>query len=336
MTRRREMGVAIAIAAATAVLLTLAIGLVVTLDMRGGKQASSDQPIQDENAPFVPADRIPVLCYHYVRAPGGPLQFARVFGYVVLSLPLLDDSEIWKVSRRGFDRQMQYLVSHEYHTVTLDDVHEWQMGRRELPAKSVVITVDDGEESAYKYIYPVLAKYNLHATLFVVTSRVGTVWNHMHLLDWNHLREMQRSGVFDIESHTHDMHYKVGAGNDLKPVYLAASEDPSARAVGTRWDTVLFDDLARSRVIIEQQIGRTPHYLAWPYGFGNPAVDQVAVQAGFMRTCALRARPNFPLRGGRLSLSNTEQFEIPRYTVTARTSLRTFREMLEGTYAPVK
>jgi hypothetical protein len=147
---------------------------------------------------------------------------------------------------------------------------------------------------------------------------------------------MQRSGAFDIESHTHDMHYKVGPHNDLKPVYLAASEDPNARAVGTRWDAVLFDDLARSRVVIEREIGRTPHYLAWPYGFGNPAVDQVAIQAGFTRTCALRARPNLPLGGGHLALSNTAQFEIPRYTVTARTSLRTFREMLEGTYSPAR
>jgi len=336
MTPRREMGVGIAIAAAAAVLLTLAIGLMVTFDMHGGEKTDTQDAVANPDAPFIPADRVPVLCYHYVRSPGGPLQFARVFGYVVLSLPLLDDSEIWKVSRRGFDRQMEYLVTRGYHTVTLDDVHEWQMGRRELPARSVVITVDDGEESAYKYIYPVLQKYKLHATVFVVTSRVGTVWNGMHCLDWNHLREMQRSGVFDIESHTHDMHYKVGARNDLKPVYLAATEDPSARAVGTRWDAVLFDDLARSRVIIEQQIGRSPHYLAWPYGFGNPAVDQVAVQAGFTRTCALRARSNLPLRGSRLLLSDSEHFEIPRYTVTARTSLRTFREMLEGTYSPAR
>src|SRR5882672_873269 len=113
MTRRREVGVAVGIAVAAA-----------------------------------------VLCYHYVRGPVGPVQFLRVFGYVVLSLPLLDDSEIWKVSRRGFERQMQYLVARGYHTVTLDDLHEWQMGRHELPAKSIVLTFDDGEESQYLYAYP--------------------------------------------------------------------------------------------------------------------------------------------------------------------------------------
>jgi peptidoglycan/xylan/chitin deacetylase (PgdA/CDA1 family) len=331
VTRRRRISGGTVIAVVAAALLAVAIGVVVTMRTRG-----TQSPSEVAVAPYIPADRVPVLCYHYVRGPGGPLQFARVFGYVVLSLPLLDDSELWKVSRRGFDRQMQYLVARGYHTVSLDDLHEWQMGRKELPAKSVVLTFDDGEESQYKYAFPLLRKYGLRATLFVVTSRVGTSWNGMRCIDWPRLREMQRSGVFDIESHTHDLHYKVGPANHLEPVYLAASEDPTARDVGAHWDAVLFDDLARSRVTIEREIGRTPHFLAWPYGFGNPAVDQVAVEAGFTRTCALKARPNLPAGAGRLALSDTPHFEIPRYTVTARTSLRTFREMLEGTYAPIR
>jgi peptidoglycan/xylan/chitin deacetylase (PgdA/CDA1 family) len=339
MTQRRDIIVAVGIAVFAAVLLIFAIGTMVTLGLHTGEKVHPrSQPTLSPDSTtgaFVPAERVPVLCYHYVRGPGGPVQFVRVFGYVVLSLPLLDDTELWKVSRRGFERQMEYLVTRGYHTVTLDDLHEWQMGRRELSAKSVVLTFDDGEESAYRYVYPVLKKYGLRATLFVVTSKVGAMWDGMQCIDWPRLREMQRSGVFNIESHTNDLHYKVGARNDLKPVYLAASQDPSAIAVGAHWDTAIFDDLVQSRVQIERQIGRTPHFLAWPYGFGSPAVDQVAMEAGFTRTCSMRARPNRLLPAGQhLALSNTERFEIPRYTMTARTSLRTFREMLEGTYAP--
>jgi len=335
MMRRREIGTGVAIALVAAALLTVAIGLMVVFEFRGGETPTLSRAI-DSSAPFVPADRVPVLCYHYVRGPVGPLQFVRVFGYVVLSLPLLNDNELWKVSQRGFEQQMRYLVSRGYHTVSLDDVHEWQMGRRELPAKSVVLTFDDGDESVYKYAYPILQKYGLRATAFVVTARVGTTWDGLHCLDWGRLREMQRSGVFDIESHTHDMHYKVGPREDVQPVFVAASEDPTAHAVGTHWDTAVFNDLATSREMIARQIGRTPHFLAWPYGFGNPAVDGLAVQAGFTRTCSLHAAPNRPLDGEHLALSDSERFEIPRYTVTARTSLRTFRQMLEGTYSPAR
>jgi peptidoglycan/xylan/chitin deacetylase (PgdA/CDA1 family) len=329
-TTTRRAWVVIAIVAAAALISGVIISII---ESKRPKPMPTGPDVVEA---FASADRVPVLCYHYVRGPGSALQFARVFGYVVLSLPLLDDSELWKVSRRGFERQIEYLVRRGYRTVSLDDLHEWQMGRRDLPAKSIVITFDDADESVYEYAYPVLKKHRLRATVFVVTARVGTTWNGIRCLDWDRLREMQRSGVFDIESHTHDSHYKVGRRDDARPVFVAASEDPSARGVGARWDDELFDDLNTSRVTIERQIGRSPRFLAWPYGFGNPAVDQVAVDAGFMRTCSLRGRPSSRITGGRFVLSDTERFEIPRYTVTARTSLRTFRQMLEGTHQPVR
>ncbi len=335
---RRDVWMAIGIALLAALMLTVAIGTVVNLGVQVGEKARAarEHPKVAVTEPYRPADRVPVLCYHYVRGPANPVQLARVFGYVVLSLPLLDDSELWKVSRRGFERQMEYLVSRGYRTITLDELHEWQMGRRELPAKSVVITFDDADESVYEYAYPVLERHGLKATVFVVTAHAGRRWNSIQCLDWKRLREMQRSGVFDVQSHTHDLHYKVGRRDDATPVFVAAGTDPSARGVGARRDDALFDDLTASRVQIERHIGRTPRFLAWPYGFGNPSVDQVAVEAGFIRTCALRARPNRRLTGGGVVLADTERFEIPRYTVTARTSLRTFRAMLDGTYQPLQ
>ena len=328
MIRGRHAWVALVLAIGGVVLLTFSVSKLVT----PGTDHSAALALDTNESAF--ADRVPVLCYHYVRRPGSPLQFARVFGYVVLSLPLLDDAELWKVSRRGFERQIEYLAKRGYHTVSLDELHEWQMGRRELPARSIVLTFDDADESVYDYAYPLLKKHGLRATVFVVTGRVGQTWNGIRCLDWARLREMQRSGVFDIESHTHDSHYKVGDRDNARPVFVAASANAAARSVGARWDDALFDDLNTSRVMIERQIGRTPRYLAWPYGFGNPAVDQIAFDAGFTRTCALRARPAQRRIGERLLLADTERFEIPRYTVTARTSLRTFKEMLQGTYRP--
>ena len=330
----RDAWVGVVVAIVAAALLTVAIGAMVTADVSPGRHTTDDGSVATAGGVYRSADRVPILCYHYVRPPGGPLQLVRVFGYVVLSLPLMDDSELWKVTRRGFEQQMKYLVTRGYHTVTLDEVHEWEMGRRNLPAKSVVLTFDDGEESAYDYVYPVLEKYGLKATMFVVTSRVGTRWNGMQCVDWKQLREMQRSGLVDIESHTHDLHYKVGAGSQPCPVYLAQADDPTQRAGEYR---TIFEDLSRSRVTIEKQIGRTPHFLAWPYGFGNAAVDQLAIDAGFTRTLSLRARPNRPVGiGGRILAADTERFEMPRYTVTARTSLRDFHAMLDGTFDPAR
>ncbi|HEX6791877.1 MAG TPA: polysaccharide deacetylase family protein [Candidatus Krumholzibacteria bacterium] len=343
MIRRRDLWAAIGIAGVAVLLLTFAIGSMVSLGVHAGHHALGDAhddavATTPPDEPFVAADRVPVLCYHYIRGGGNPLQIVRVFGYVVLSLPLMDDTEIWRVGRRSFERQIDYLARRGYRTVSLDDLHEWQMGRRVLPAKSIVITFDDADESVYDYAYPVLQKYGMRATVFVVTSQAGKHWNGIRVLDWDRLREMQRSGVFEIESHTHDYHYKVGERGNAMPVFAASSDAVAARAGGTGANPgdALFRDLARSRETIERQIGTSPRYLAWPYGFGNAAVDQVALDAGFSRTLSLRARPNHRLTGDRFLLSDTERFEIPRYTVTARTSLRTFHEMLDGTYSPAK
>ena len=71
MTRRREVWVGISVAAAAALLLMFAIAVMVTFDIGGGKTDTRDAVVNPD-APFFPADRVPVLCYHYVRGPGGP------------------------------------------------------------------------------------------------------------------------------------------------------------------------------------------------------------------------------------------------------------------------
>ena len=326
---RREISNALAAATVAGLLLVLAMGSMTVL----GERAVAHPPHDDPAPAAAPATRVPVICYHYVHDPGGPLHFARVFGYVVLSLPLLDDTQLWRVSARNFEHQMEYLKSRGYHTVTLDDLHEWQLGWRNLPPKPVVLTFDDGEVSAYDEAFPVLQRLGLHGTLFVVTSRVGTHWDGIQCLDWERLRSLQRSGVFDIESHTDDMHYKVTVDGVTMPVFVAASQDGYALAEGANWRDQVLADLARSRDAIARHVGHVPHYLAWPYGFGNPDVDSLAAEAGFTRTFALRARAVRQLAAdARLRVDDTDRFEIPRYTVTARTSLRDFRAMLDGTY----
>lgn len=41
-----------------------------------------------------------------------------------------------------------------------------------LPARSVVITFDDGLKSVNRYAYPILKQYGFHATAFIISSRI--------------------------------------------------------------------------------------------------------------------------------------------------------------------
>lgn len=99
------------------------------------------------------------------------------------------------------------------------------------------------------------------------------------------------------------------------------------------WRDAVRRDLVESRRLIREHTGHAPRFLAWPFGFGNPALDRIAADVGFTRTCSLRRRAAQYLDAAP-AVSDTDHFEMPRYTITARTSLRAFRAMIEGIYEP--
>ena len=326
----RNLAIGLLIAAVAAIAFTAGMGLVVMsqLDSSGHVRMEATPATIDAAA----SAGVPVLCYHYLRDKSDPLRLLRVFGYVVLSLPLLSDAELWTTGASEFERHMELLKASGYHSVTLDELHEWQTGRRELPGKPIVITFDDGDQSVYDLALPILARYGFRATVFVVTSRVGTKWNGIECLDWTRLRELEESGVFHVESHTDDLHYKIDAGERTEPVFIAASEH-GAEIDGSRdWERKVRGDLERSRLAIERNTGRSPRFLAWPYGAANAGLNRIASETGFVRTCSLRAKRN--LRVSANASNVVPAVEISRYTITARTSLRVFKSILDGTYRP--
>jgi peptidoglycan/xylan/chitin deacetylase (PgdA/CDA1 family) len=325
----RQLLIGLLVAAVAVVAFTAGMGLVVSSHFdSSGRVRTEATPAVVGSAPA----GVPVLCYHYLRDKSDPLRLLRVFGYVVLSLPLLNDTELWTTGASEFEHQMQLLKDMGYHAVTLDELHEWQTGRRELPGKPIVITFDDGDQSVYDLALPILARHGFRATLFVITARVGTKWNGIDCLDWARLRELEESGVFRIESHTDDLHYKVEAGDRTEPVFIAASEHGTDLDGSRDWERKVREDLARSRAAIERNTGRSPRFLAWPYGAANANLNRIAAEEGFVRTCSLRAKRNQRVFA---TASNTAPpAEISRYTITARTSLRAFKSILDGTFEP--
>ncbi|HEA47483.1 MAG TPA: hypothetical protein ENH97_03660 [bacterium] len=138
-----------------------------------------------------------------------------------------------------FDNQMKYLARKNYQTLFLDELINSLKERKEK--RKVALTFDDGYLDNWVYAYPILKKYNLKATIFVITSRIkeksssyrphlGNVWNgevkkenlpkisnHYQSnlkcvrnsagsddhIAWEEAREMWQSGLIDIQSHSH-------------------------------------------------------------------------------------------------------------------------------------
>ena len=83
--------------------------------------------------------------------------------------PYIDPSNA--VSVEVFEAQLA-LLKETCNVISLEAAIEYHRGTRTLPENSVVITFDDGYHDNYEVAAPLLAKYDLPATLFVCTGYV--------------------------------------------------------------------------------------------------------------------------------------------------------------------
>ncbi len=130
--------------------------------------------------------RVPVLMYHYISIPPPDADAVR-----------LDLS----VTPQAFDEQMAFLVSNGYHTVRVSDVVDHLLHGAPLPEKPIVLTFDDGYADNYKAAFPILEKYGMTATFYVIAK--FTEDQRPGYATWDQLREMANAGM-EIGSHSID------------------------------------------------------------------------------------------------------------------------------------
>lgn len=128
--------------------------------------------------------RVPILCYHEVKyVPGNELT----------------------LKPGQFESEMAWLHKNHFHTINFGQLYAATFFKYKLPTKPVILTFDDGYESVYTDVYPVLRQYGYQATVFVITGAVQNKHNHRGKYPIMTVRELQalsHSGLLDIESHT--------------------------------------------------------------------------------------------------------------------------------------
>jgi peptidoglycan/xylan/chitin deacetylase (PgdA/CDA1 family) len=98
---------------------------------------------------------------------------------------------------RVFDAQLAAMEAHGWRTITSGQLARAVIANDKLPARTFVITLDDGREDGYIHAFPILQKHGFVATFFVITGRV----NERRYLTWTELDEMQAAGM-EIGNHT--------------------------------------------------------------------------------------------------------------------------------------
>jgi peptidoglycan/xylan/chitin deacetylase (PgdA/CDA1 family) len=176
--------------------------------------------------PVGPVTYVPILYYHYIRINPNPRD--RVgFG---LSTP-----------PAAFHAQMQYLADHGFHVVSLQQAVIAIQNHSGLPARSIVLTFDDGYADFFSNAVPILQSYGFTATSFVITGRMG--WGGY----------MTPSQIVAADS----MGFTIGA-HTVDHVALAAQLPARAS-----WE------IKQSKVTLETLLGHPVRDFAYPYGSFN-------------------------------------------------------------------
>ena len=202
-----------------------------------------------------------------------------------------------------FEAQIKFLVDDGYHFIAPDDLLDaWETGKT-LPTKPIVLTFDDGHADIYHNVFPILQKYNIRATVFIVTDHIGM----KDYLTWDETRALQAGGFVDFESHT--MSYK-----DLT----------------TLKGDKLWNEIYGSKQAIEWALKKPAKFIAYPEGKYTLDAEDTAKECGF--------RAGFIADYG-LAMSDENNFIVTRIPVLGSNShtLLQFQLRLKGSpiFAPL-
>lgn len=145
---------------------------------------------------------------------------------------------------QSFEENIKVLLENGYTFISFQELNDAIDGKISLPEKPILINFDDGYYSNYEYVFPILKKYNVKASIFVVTDKIGKEVEGKRYLSWEQCKEMQDSGLVDIFSHS-----KRHVFYDRLPVRM------------------IRDDVIKSYKIIEENLGsKDLKVFAYPYG----------------------------------------------------------------------
>ena len=239
-----------------------------------GNEASATRKVTVKKRPLVHRDGVAVLNYHFFYKDKG-----------------CSSANCMEISK--FEEQLKYLKENNYKALTMQEFVDYMYGNISVPEKSVLITIDDGALGTGAHngnlLIPALEKYEMHATLFLITG-------------WWKIENYQ-SPYLDIESHSYDMHtenYCSGVSRGAKMLCLSKEER--------------LKDLELSISIT----GSNKAFCYPLYVYNNEIIENVK-EAGFKLAFA---------GGNSKAKPSSNKYAIPRFKMTGNMSLDDFIYMI--------
>ena len=181
-----------------------------------------------------------------------------------------------------FKKHIEELKKNNYNVLPVNKIVNAIINKKDLPEKTVGLTIDDAFLSIYKKAWPILKKNNLPFTIFVSTSPIKA--ESKNYMDWDKIRELVNSGV-TIGHHTKNHLHLV---NSSEKEVVNEIEDASKDFL--------------------QNLGYVPEIFAYPYGEYSYEIKQITKRY---------FKAAFGQQSGNL-YNDIDIFEMPRFSLNEK------------------
>lgn len=185
----------------------------------------------------------------------------------------------------NFEDQIKALSEAGFTGITPHELHNYYFNQGDLPEKPIFITFDDGYKDNYTNAYPVLKKYNMKATIFVIASRIEHEGNNSYpnerpKITWEDAAEM--SDLITIQNHTWDSHRKIDTqgGGQIGQIAGRQQNEDGSWETEEQYVARITDDLSKAQNVIAEKMGYDSVVISYPYGEANEKVFEVASSLG--------------------------------------------------------
>jgi len=200
-----------------------------------------------------------------------------------LSIPVItyhlitEDSSKWSdycISPQKLEEDFKLLIANGYKTLSITELSDIYSAINKNPLqgdkiinkykKSVVLTSDDGYESDFKYIFPLMQKYKIKFNFFVV----GGFLDKKSYLTSYEIIEMAANNLVEFGNHSNGLHNLQEA--TLGEMYNKLD-----------FNEAIINDFISENVILKQLTNKTPLSLSYPYGIFSNNIDAMLQKKGF-------------------------------------------------------
>ena len=184
-----------------------------------------------------------------------------------IRLPVIMDHYVEHVKDRGdttrikldtspevFEGHLKALRLANYETYFVKDIPEILSGKKEASTRSAILTFDDGYEDFYTVAFPLIKKYHVRATVYVIYDFIG----RHGFLNKKQIAELIDSGYIEIGSHT------------LDHINLKTAKPEIARK-----------QIRESKRLLEQDFHFEVKSFAYPLGALNPPIVEMVKEASY-------------------------------------------------------